>query len=176
VDERQFWRIVGASRWASMGSVERQAAVLEVILGRLPAEAVRDFHTQFVAANHRLYTWDLWGAAYVLFGGCGDDTFTDLRSWLVSRGSRVCRQVLAEPDLMARLGPRDVEETSDAELLSYVAADVYERRTGRYLQQDAEGDLVLEDPDGAPRGEPFDERDLAALAARYPRLARRRAP
>ncbi|WP_308221751.1 DUF4240 domain-containing protein [Georgenia sp. EYE_87] len=139
-------------------------------------EGVLGFHTQFVAANHRLYTWDLWGAAFVIFGGCGDDTFTDLRSWLVSRGSRVCRQVLAEPDLLARLGPRDVEEATDAELLSYVAADVYERRTGRDAQQDVGGDLVIEDPDGAPRGEPFDESNVAALAARYPRLARRRMP
>jgi hypothetical protein len=43
----------------------------------------------------------LWGAAYLIHGGCGDDTFNDFRSSLISRGRRCFERVIADPDSLA---------------------------------------------------------------------------
>ena len=40
----------------------------------------------FDAKMDQAYSWPLWGAAYVINGGCSDDTFTDFRAALISRG------------------------------------------------------------------------------------------
>ena len=37
----------------------------------------------------RSYDWNLWGAAYLMKGGCSDDAFDYFRGWLVAQGRRV---------------------------------------------------------------------------------------
>ena len=73
MEEGQFWDIIGRSLEASGGSIERQAAELEDILAGLPPAQVASFNARFVSKNLELYSWELWGAAYVLNGGCSDD-------------------------------------------------------------------------------------------------------
>ena len=100
--EARFWEIVDSSRLAA---IQRQ---------RLPAQDFLDLHEQTLAEllrqispdeivafenrfadYHRLaYRWDLWGAAYWLHGGCGDDGFIDFRSCLISLGRELFFQVL----------------------------------------------------------------------------------
>jgi hypothetical protein len=57
----------------------------------------------------RAYSYNLWGAAYVIHGGCGDDTFNDFRSSLISRGRASFERALADPDSLA---DDDVDETT----------------------------------------------------------------
>lgn len=47
------------------------------------------------------YSWDLWGAAYVIHGGCGDDTFVDFRASLISRGRSVFVKATSSPEALA---------------------------------------------------------------------------
>jgi hypothetical protein len=49
----------------------------------------------------RAYAWPLWGAAYIIQGGCGDDAFTDFRASLISRGQISYEQALSDPDSLA---------------------------------------------------------------------------
>ena len=45
-----------------------------------------------------MYTWDLWGVAYILKGGCSDDGFEYFRAWLIARGRDFVAQALADPE------------------------------------------------------------------------------
>lgn len=38
------------------------------------------FDQRFALKTQALYTWELWGVAYLLLGGCSDDEFTDVRT------------------------------------------------------------------------------------------------
>jgi|SRR5262245_54514525 len=49
------------------------------------------------------YSWSLWGAAYVIHGGCSNDGFEYFRLWLVSRGRNGYERAPAEPDSLAEL-------------------------------------------------------------------------
>ena len=48
------------------------------------------FEAAFRRYLNEAYTWDLWGAADVIHGGCSDDGFEYFRRWLVSTCSRPC--------------------------------------------------------------------------------------
>ncbi len=166
MEESRFWEIIAATK-PGKGTVEDQSERLAKELSRLDLADVVGFDAKFTETNLRLYTWAHWGAAEVVFGGCGDDHFTDFRSWVVSRGRDVFERVLADPDALADLGRIDDEEVGDAELLSYVASEVYEEAAGQEFD-DTDRDIP-ESPDD-PAGEPIREGDREAYRARYPRL------
>ena len=46
---------------------------------------------------------DLWGAAYLINGGCSDDGFDHFRGWLMTQGREVFARAVAEPDSLAEL-------------------------------------------------------------------------
>jgi hypothetical protein len=43
----------------------------------------------------------MWGAPYVIHGGCSDDTFNDFRSSLISRGRACFERAIADPDSLS---------------------------------------------------------------------------
>jgi Protein of unknown function (DUF4240) len=78
--------------------------------------------------DERAYTWDIWGAAFVIVDGCSDDCFRDFRAYLISLGSRAFAAALRYPDSLAPI-VQDVEE-GDRENVDDVAPDAYETATG----------------------------------------------
>lgn len=44
---------------------------------------------------------DLWAAAFVLMGGCSDDSFMDFRSWLILQGRDAIEAIVRDPDSLA---------------------------------------------------------------------------
>src|SRR5256885_14689747 len=70
LDEQQFWDVIGPCGAKALTGLDRQVAGVRKRLKALtPAEVLkfdRLFHQKMVAA----YTWDLWGAAYLINGGC----------------------------------------------------------------------------------------------------------
>lgn len=94
-------------------------------------EAVLDFARHFEARYNRAYTWELWGAAWVLLDGASDDAFDYFRCWLIGQGREVFEGALHEPDDLADLlGPFDDEIDGDGEELGYAADEAYEQLTG----------------------------------------------
>ena len=59
-----------------------------MLTGLTPQDVV-SFELAFGHEVQRAYTWDLWGAAYVVHGGASDDGFVYFRHWLISKGRRV---------------------------------------------------------------------------------------
>jgi uncharacterized protein DUF4240 len=167
MDEIDFWEIVDGTRDAADGDPEAHAELLVERLTQLDPEAVTDFARHFESRFNRAYRWDVWGAAWVLLDGAGDDTFDNFRCWLIGQGRHVFEGALHDPDALAELLAEDFDETRDgeAEDVGYAAFDAYERLTGDDLP-----DLGLPEPGPEPEGGPLDFEDDAALAAAYPRI------
>jgi hypothetical protein len=165
VDPRQFWELVESSKADADGSFDDHAERLAVRLEKHSVEDIVSFERIFQSQMDRAYSWDLWGAAYVIQGGCSDDGFTDFRYWLISLGRDRFERALADPESLAEidLAP-DAEEGASFEEFGYVASRVYEEKTGENLPLDPQCSHPPE-----PAGEPWEE-DEEALSARYPRL------
>ncbi|MER6703556.1 DUF4240 domain-containing protein [Streptomyces fumanus] len=166
MDETEFWELIDSSRRGAEGDPEEQADLLVERLCRLDPEAVLDFARHFEARYQRAYTWDLWGAAWILLGGAGDDAFDFFRCWLIGQGREVYEGAVHEPDALAELlDDFDEELDGDAEDLGYAADEAYEQLTGTVAP-----DLGLAPAPPEPVGTPIDLEDDRALAERLPRL------
>jgi Protein of unknown function (DUF4240) len=160
-----FWGLIEDTRAAASNDTGRQSELLEERLSQLPPQQIVDFARLRHRLDERAYTWDLWGAAYVIEDGCSDDCFRDFRAYLISLGRGTYERALRDPDSLASV-VEDAEE-GDWENADNVAPDAYESATGE--------DIPVDDSDlsGDPRGEPWDDEDQDALVARYPALAER---
>lgn len=155
MDPERFWQL--------MEQAETPDA-LHKLLDALPEPELVAFERLHDEAVDRAYDWGVWGAAYVINGGCGDDTFMDFRAYLVSRGRAIYEAALAEPDSLA-----DVEIDDDGddgwEAWSSPTMTVVHARTGTY-EFAGPRDPAARTPEH-PSGEDWDEEDLPK---RFPRL------
>ncbi len=165
--EERFWQIVEGSRQAARGPregfMERQAAAVEAALGAACRDEVRGFDRHFAQLKADAYRWDLWAAAYIMLGGCSDDSFMDFRSWLISMGPRVYQDALRDVETLAVLAEDAYVEDYCFEELAYVAWQLLGE------DEDEDEDDGADDPasPSEPAGRPWEEDDLPAL---YPAL------
>jgi hypothetical protein len=162
--EAEFWNLIDSTRHRDG---EKHADRLTVELGKRPPSDVLSFANWWYKFTDSAYSWDLWGAAYLINGGCSDDGFIDFRSWLILQGKQVYDAARANPDSLADLG---VEE-DDAQVECYPAVHAYEKATGK---KDFYGDYAA--TYGESSGQPdladgWDFDDEAEMRTRYPRLA-----
>jgi len=167
----KFWQIIERAAEAD-DDPDAHVMALRTALSELTPEEIISFEVAFRRYLNQAYTWDLWGAAYVIHGGCSDDGFEYFRRWLVSRGREVYEAALADPDSLAQLdvqpGPWGVWEF---EAIYYVARKVFNEKGGEGDVRDySEPEAGLGGP--GPPGEPFLQ-DEENLARRYPNLWRR---
>jgi hypothetical protein len=160
-----FWQLNAEAREAAGTDTARQSELLEERLSELSGKQILDFEHTRHEMDRRAYTWDLWGAAYVIEDGCSDDCFRDFRAYLISLGPDSYEAALRDPDSLADV-VEDAEE-GDWENADDVAPDAYEAATGKDFPDDGS------DLSGDPSGEPWDDEDQDALVQRYPRLAER---
>jgi hypothetical protein len=88
MDEQTFWQIIQQAHDASHGNMARKCELLTAQIAQLSKEDAVEFRNIFDAMMRRAYHWPLWAAAYLIHAGCGDDTFSDFCSSLISRGRR----------------------------------------------------------------------------------------
>lgn len=160
MDHNQFWNIIESAKRRHPDDAEAQADAVCDSLKELPADEIIAFDKIYDELRFRAYNWDLWGAAYVMNGGCGDDGFEYFRAWLISRGREVYERALDDPDSLADEfdGSRSLHEL---EPLFYAPLHAYEARTGEPMPQ---RDRSF--PELAGR-----QWDVSELDARYPRIA-----
>lgn len=53
-------------------------------LARLPQEEIIAYRERFDEVHGAVYRWDVWAGAYLIGGGCSDDSFMDLRAGLIA--------------------------------------------------------------------------------------------
>jgi len=75
MDETEFWELIDTTRDTAEGDPEDHADLLVERLVQLDPDAVLDFARHFESRYNRAYRWDLWGVAFIVRGGCGDDEF-----------------------------------------------------------------------------------------------------
>ncbi|HTN76729.1 MAG TPA: DUF4240 domain-containing protein [Pirellulaceae bacterium] len=130
MNTNEFWKIIDKSRRGAE-SDEEQAEKLQAILSTLPAEEIRAFDKIFTELRFAAYHWDIWGVAYILCGGCGDDGFDYFRAWLIGRGQKVYEAALADAQSIAKKVTED--DLPEAEMLMYAASQAYTAKTGNEL-------------------------------------------
>lgn len=167
--ENWFWQVVEASRRDAV-SKEAQSARLSQLLGSYSPEEIEVFAAELDRLKDGAYSWDLWGAAYVIMGGCSDDGFADFRSWLISNGREFFEAASKEPETLAELIPQSTTVAPEYEEFAYIAAETWAAKTGRSFSE-MPRTTTQAYVDG-PTGEPFEE-DEASLSERYPALWRR---
>lgn len=158
--EVEFWKLFEtAQRQAGDAATYENDGpeILQDLLEQLPPEEIVSFDEIFNRKYFAAYRWDLWGAAYVIGGGCSDDGFMDFRSELISRGQAVYEAALRDPESLA-----DAEPVLGLEGWQYVAGRVYRAKTGRDLPDNGE-----RQPE-EPAGRHWEEEELATL---FPRLS-----
>jgi hypothetical protein len=101
MDELKFWDIVQHAHDQSAGDMDEKCEEVKVAVSKLSREDAIAFSQLFDEMMDRAYSWPLWAAAYIIFGGCSDDTFTDFRSSLISRGRRAFESAVANPESLA---------------------------------------------------------------------------
>jgi hypothetical protein len=168
MDKSAFWKIIDESRNKANGDLERHLEVLQQQLVKLEPDEIVTFGHLFDEYWHRAYTWELWGAAYIVGGGCSDDGFADFRGWLISKGEKVYEDALKDPDSLITV----VKESDDGcqfEGFHYAAWTAWEEITGRDMDEfPHSGRTTPDDPAGERWSEESD--DLERL---FPKLWRK---
>jgi hypothetical protein len=165
MDALRFWALIDQARELAEGDdaaarADSQAEHLVEILKSRSTPEIEAFERRMMELMAESYRWDLWGAAYIIHGGCGDDAFDYFRAWLIGQGREVYETTLKSPESLLELikqepDPLNVEFTCEA--LLYSAADAYVAHTAEDL------DVPIEPRPAEPRGKAWDEDDLPAL-------------
>jgi Protein of unknown function (DUF4240) len=156
-----LWSEIDSARTGAT-RCEGIAARLEQRLRRLPEAELEQFALEWSGWWRDTYTWDLWGAAYIINGGASDDGFEYFRGWLLSEGSKRWRRV--NRDIESAFDDLRPGSPVECEDIIYTLPAVYRERIGK------------EPPSprlDQPSGEPWTEE---AVSARFPRLSRRFGP
>jgi hypothetical protein len=169
MSDDRFWALIQAAT-AYENDPDRQLAALRAGLAPLSVEEVEQFESTFDAQLQRSYSWDLWGAAYLVHGGASDDEFEYFRCWLISKGRAVFEKVRVDPDSLADLLAPNTQGVLQFEPFAYVARKVWGEKVGRPAREMPNATPMMYFR--APAGTKFAE-DAASLARRYSKLWRR---
>jgi hypothetical protein len=163
VDESEFWALIDRARRDSVDDPEDLDNVLFRSLLKEPPERVQGFHEVLYSKLSAAYRWDLWGAAYLINGGCSDDGFEYFRAWLISRGQSAYDAAIENPDSLADIASPD--DVCEYEAVCYVAWKAYKQITGAPMEPRPRKQSRR------PSGENWDFDDKEEMATRFPRLS-----
>jgi hypothetical protein len=166
VQPESFWEIIAEAKASAAGNHEAYAKFLRAHLAEQTLEHIQQFDTQFRELHNDANRWGLWGAAYIMNGGCGDDGFDYFRNWLISQGEKIYAAAIANPDSLAEFDfVLDPGEGVSFEYLAYVAMEAYREKSGKEMPYP--NATTMRDTQGTP----WEESDLASilpkLAAKY---------
>jgi hypothetical protein len=171
----EFWEHIHKSKRKDPDAhVER----LTKRLAKLPPDEIIDFDHWWNVLHAEAYNWDLWGAAYLLNGGCSDDGFIDFRSWLILQGRDVFQAALTNPDTLADLDVEDDEASCECYPASHAwfVATGTSPEEGDYEAMAAASRARYPDENRTREpdlGEMWDHDDAEEVRKRMPRLAAR---
>ncbi|MEZ4950510.1 MAG: DUF4240 domain-containing protein [Saprospiraceae bacterium] len=161
MDENKFWALIQASKAAGKGDYEKQKIELVKLLLKQKPKEIAAFDNRFRYTSNQLYHWDLWGAIYIIDGGCSDDGFDYFREWLIGQGKEMVETAMNNPDALADF---EIERDTDWEGLGFMAYNAFYYKTGADLYQGYLATIPFE-----LKGEEWSE-DNDDLERRFPRL------
>ncbi len=157
MDIDQFWSIVEEIK-DEQNPVDSLAERLE----QLTPQEIISFNEHLYDLHDKAFIWDLWGAAYIIQGGCSDDGFMDFRFGLISRGKEVFERTIENPDSLA-----DLDDCISYEEFGTAAIEAYEVVVGDEIPS------IRHIYATEPSGERWDFDNLDECSKRLPRLYER---
>lgn len=158
----EFWELVELAKAQVDGTddpeCERQAELLEGYLSQRSSADIVDFDRIFDECMEQANDWRLWGAAYIINGGCSDDGFDYFRGWLIAQGRVIFEAAIHDPDSLAEVVDPQRDDY-EGECMLYVADNAYEAKTEAEMPQ-------YEIVHGDTRGERWTEDTLGSLLPR----------
>jgi hypothetical protein len=140
VDKNEFWNLIDGARAGVADPSDAEQVVNEAsaLLAREPVSEIVSAAQAFWEVMADSYRVDLWGAAYLINGGCSDDGFEYFRGWLIAQGRATFERIVADPDALADLPAVRVaaaSERDDVECESAlgIADDAHVVATGHHL-------------------------------------------
>ena len=161
MSEEDFWKLIDKSRTASNNNYQTQISSLKTILLTLEPADIERFDNTFTALLAASYDYKLWGASYVINGGCSDDCFDYFRQYLIGHGKEKFYQTIKDPESCASWIKS--EEEDNWEGLQYPAMEAYKQLTGKEIPKTYQPKVEL-------KGKPFDEE---TVMKQYPKLAKK---
>lgn len=166
MNQDEFWGLV--TRSDATQSQESIVAELKAKLSSLSDDQLMAFDKWYGQQMRRSYTWDVWGAAYIV-GGCDSEyAFAEFRNFLLSLGADWYDKIVSSPDLLADL-PQWPEKDGSA----YPFIDDYDLIAGQIFEDRTERELPFV-PSGksTPAGKKFNQKPKM-LKKTYPKLSSR---
>ncbi|MFJ9774618.1 DUF4240 domain-containing protein [Kitasatospora sp. NPDC101157] len=179
MDTDEFWAVIAAARADTAPERPFHQALVDR-LSALGGPGVLAYEECFDRLHGRLLRWDVWAAAYLIGGGCSDDSFTDFRAGLIALGREWYERAVEAPDSLAEhpvvlaAAAAGGDGAVFYEEAGYAAAHAYARLTedgGRFAEAYARHRAARPSLPGPDLGEDFDFGDPAEMHRRLPRLA-----
>jgi hypothetical protein len=128
--EKDFWNLIEKSKKHG----EDQVEWLQNELIKKTTDEIVEFELVFKRKMKQSYSSSLWGAAYVIMGGCSDDGFEYFRGWLIAQGEDIFNKVLIDAEFLAEI---HLKEETELEEMLYVASRAYTYlKTGDFSYDD----------------------------------------
>lgn len=131
MNEEEFWKLLETAKTMGIDMEEQVEWLIRTLSGRSVREIV-EFDVWLHSFHYASCQSSLWGAAYIILGGCSDDSFDYFRAWLIYAGKEVYNRALQDPEsLIPVLEKLEDYEYPEYEDLLYAASDAYQEKTGR---------------------------------------------
>ncbi len=168
MDVDELWGLIehASTQGRVLQDADEVASRLVERLAEMPAERIVSADEQLRTLAARAYGWELWGAAYVINGGCSDDGFEYFRAWLIAQGERVYNDALTDPDSLASLFSPGQRVEAESEAMLGATWEAYRIRTDSDLPRG----VTVNEP---ALGEGWNLEDRREMASRYPKLTER---
>jgi hypothetical protein len=158
--EERFWEIIENSD---------RGKTLKKALGKLSEKEIMGYRYWWEYFHAISYRQALWAVAYVVLGGCGDDSFDYFRYWLLTRGKKVFFDALDDADSLCdefeKLEGDDYPEWED---VAYYPKEVFEEKFGGdFYEEEEKYDFgLLPSPEMVFEWEEDDEESLRKVCPR----------
>jgi len=166
MEEDLFWRIIQTTKDNSGGDFGEQQNELAKELRKLAPGDIVLFGNRFRYFRGLANTWELWGAIYIIHGGCSDDSFNDFREWVIGQGKDFYYKTIKDPESLAEYDT-DAMDEMEWEGLGYVPSTVFKELTRQDMPYPFQ---ETEDTSGTEWAEEGDDlkKMFPKLAAKFP--------
>ncbi len=166
--QADFWTLIERAKTSSE-DIESQVELLTEFLSQRSVDDIFEFRRIIDQQYVNSYSYDLWGAAYLINGGCTTEGFEHFRGWLIAKGRTVFQSALENPDNLAKY----VQESDDdfgeyeAEDMMCVAEKAFELKTGQAAEEFNDKNPRTPYPEIS---QDWDFDDEEEMQKRYPKL------
>jgi hypothetical protein len=166
MDEDQFWKIIKATKDKSGDDFEEQQEELAEELRKLTPNDIILFGNRFRYFRGQANTWELWGAIYIIHGGCSDDSFNDFREWVIGQGKGFYYKTIKDPESLVEVDTEKIDEI-EWEGLGYVPSTVFEEMTGQQMPYEFKENIEVTGMEWAEESDDL-KKMFPKLYAKYP--------